>query len=48
VDAAIDTTHNRAIVIDYGLDAVIAVDLTTGERSIVSGDSTPDTKIPVI
>jgi len=46
---ALDSTNNRALVTDgslYGLGAVIAVDLTTGARTILSDDSTPDANNP--
>jgi DNA-binding beta-propeller fold protein YncE len=35
--------RNRVLVTDLGLDAVIAVDRTTGARTILSGPETPDT-----
>ena len=33
---AVDTANNRALVVDSNLDALVAVDLTTGVRSILS------------
>ena len=38
----LDSANNRALVTDYSLGALVAVDLTTGARTIVSNSSTPD------
>jgi hypothetical protein len=34
-DLAIDAPRNRAILVEYYLDALVAVDLTTGARSVI-------------
>lgn len=39
VDVSIDKENNRAFILDWHLDALVSVDLTTGNRTIVSGDS---------
>ena len=38
----IDRDNNRALVSEPDLSAVIAVDLTSGARTILSNSSTPD------
>jgi DNA-binding beta-propeller fold protein YncE len=43
---AIDTVGNRTLVTDNVLDAVIAIDLDTGLRTILSDNSTPDNSNP--
>lgn len=40
---AIDSPRNRALVIDDVFDALIALDLNTGERSVIVDDSSDDT-----
>ena len=37
IDSALDTTNNRMLLIDRIADAVIAIDLTTGVRTLISG-----------
>ena len=39
---ALDSANNRALVFDRGLDALIAVDLTMGARTILSDTTTPN------
>lgn len=34
---ALDTTNNRALVVDSTIDALVAIDLDTGERTVISG-----------
>jgi hypothetical protein len=43
-DIVVDSVNNRALVIDSAFDAIIAADLTGGARTVVSNDSTPDTR----
>ena len=43
----LDSANNRALVTDSDLDAVIAVDLTTGARTILSDNSTPNNTRPL-
>ncbi len=43
---AIDSDNNRALIIDNGRNAVVAMDLTTGARTIFSDNSTPDANNP--
>ena len=40
--AVIDIANHRALVIDSGLDALVAVDLGNGVRSVISDSRTPD------
>ncbi len=44
----VDTTdgRNRALVVDQALGSVIAVDLTSGERTVLSNSTTPDPENP--
>jgi DNA-binding beta-propeller fold protein YncE len=42
VAGALDLAHNRAYVGDADLDAVIAVDLATGDRSFLSTEADPE------
>ncbi|MCF6254691.1 MAG: hypothetical protein L3J98_03545 [Gammaproteobacteria bacterium] len=44
----VDTTdgRNRALVVDQALGSVIAVDLTSGERTVLSNSTTPDSDNP--
>jgi hypothetical protein len=44
----LDPEDNRALVSDDGLDAIIAVDLTTGERTVLSGPNTPNATTPFV
>jgi sugar lactone lactonase YvrE len=39
---ALDGGTGRALVVDSGADSVVAVDLVTGARTVLSDDSTPD------
>ena len=39
---ALDSVSNRVLVVDESLRAVVSVDLTSGERSILSDSSTPN------
>lgn len=41
--SALDASNNRMLVVDSMLDAIIAVDLDTGARYVLSGPETPDT-----
>ena len=43
-----DVANNRALVEDPCLDAVVAVDLTTGARTILSNNTTPDNTTPFV
>jgi len=36
----LDTANNRALLLDSGLDALVAIDLDSGDRSILSDDNT--------
>jgi Big-like domain-containing protein len=36
----LDSANNRALVLDSGLDALVAIDLDSGDRSILSDDNT--------
>ena len=38
-DIVLDTQNNRALVVDFGLDAIVEVDLETGQRSLFSADN---------
>lgn len=40
----IDTSHNRALVADSELDAIVAMDLTTGARTILSNATVPNSE----
>ncbi len=42
----LDSANNRALVTDSDLDAVIAVDLTTGARTLLSDNNTPNSARP--
>jgi len=42
-DLVLDSNNNRALVIDSYLDALVAVDLSTGVNTIISNNTTPDT-----
>ncbi|NOY63157.1 MAG: hypothetical protein GXP10_08415, partial [Gammaproteobacteria bacterium] len=48
VGITLDVTNGRALVIDgsFGLNAVVAVDLTSGARTILSDATTPDAANP--
>jgi len=39
-DLLVDIANNRALVIDSGIDAVVAVDLASGDRTIISNSTT--------
>jgi|GEM_PF-1308315 len=43
---AIDSKRNRALVIDTLLSAVVAIDLTSGDKTILSDDNTPSVSNP--
>ena len=43
----LDRANNRALVADRYLDAIIAVDLDSGIRSIISDKQTPNTSVPI-
>ena len=43
---ALDASNGRALVVDDFSDAVVAVDLTTGARTILSDSSTPNATNP--
>lgn len=43
---ALDSNNNRALVVDHSLEAIIAVDLLTGIRTIMSDATTPDANTP--
>jgi sugar lactone lactonase YvrE len=44
----VDAAHDRALVVDTEADAIIAVDLETGARTILSNSATPDALNPFL
>ena len=47
----VDASHNRAIVVDTGRKAIVAVDLSPqrlGQRTILSDNNTPNANIPFV
>ncbi|MGB5325409.1 MAG: hypothetical protein WBN40_08310 [Pseudomonadales bacterium] len=47
VDFAIDAANARALVVDRGLRAIVAIDLASAARSIFSDAATPDAAAPL-
>lgn len=45
---AVDSANGRALVVDNGLAAVVAVDLQSGVRTVLSGSAVPDTLNPLL
>lgn len=46
IDPVSNQANNRALVVDSGLDAIVAVDLNTGARTILSGATIPNAMNP--
>ena len=46
-NSALDRDNNRMLLVDDAIDAVIAVDLTTGDQNILSGPGIPDSINPL-
>ena len=42
----VDGVNDRVFVLDSGAEAIVAVNLKTGERGILSNNTTPDSNIP--
>ncbi len=47
ISIAVDSASSRALVVDTGLRAIVAVNLLSGARTIVSNDDTPTRPAPI-